>query len=143
MRNYWPALIAGVVYTLIVAVGIIYEWRKSRATKNRGITLTITPNDIYGAMEHSKTSCPIARAILRQFDTGRFRPTVDGTHIRFWDSKDVCYSLVHTSRTKKFVRDFDKGKNVRPTVFRLPPLDWWSNWGVVKGDGNPNFNDER
>jgi hypothetical protein len=62
--------------------------------------------------------CPIACALKRQFQTREAKVSFKGLFVR-----DQIFK--NSTRSQKFIRDFDDGKEVKPTefTFDLVPLD--------------------
>lgn len=85
------------------------------------LRISVTDKDIHGA-ECTTSKCPVARALSRLLgDVDFIFVNHEVIHIT-WVNKFGLYETARyklSKRMKKFVKDFDSGRVVKPTVFYL------------------------
>lgn len=87
-----------------------------KTKERKTITINVTADDIKKGFKGSCCSCPIALAAGRVLKHTQI--VVPGGHITVWQKQFIYKTYSLTKKAKKFILDFDSGKNVKPFKFR-------------------------
>lgn len=94
------------------------------------VSVQVTSRDIKNGKRYSNNSCPISLALRRLQSFSDIEPLV------VWYGIRGCgYRFVVSAKTRKFIRDFDAGRIVKPfllTVSKPNSLEAWSEKGSCK-----------
>ena len=87
------------------------------------VKVTVTEEDIKNGKKQSRKYCPIGLALSREI--GTFDVSVGTDQIQFciWSVEERS-SAATPPKAVRFIKMFDDGKTVKPTVFELEFTKW-------------------
>ncbi len=77
------------------------------------LTFEVTEEDITKGVPHDPEKCPLAWAVARQTGTREVAVGAEKIHVAPRTKYD------HSPKTRRFVKDFDAGRAVRPGTFTV------------------------
>ncbi len=88
--------------------------------------LKVTRKDIVSGLTGDEECCPIALALEREYPD--LLPSVSASTITLYEgvdiySGDVSLEFLSSPEVRKFILDFDEGRNVKPTSFELMEIN--------------------